>query len=64
MQDSSNLCSLALAIHDSIIESRKIEHLERWMSVASHTMLNAANTEHSMFFEATPGMMTVNSQLS
>ncbi|EIM82578.1 uncharacterized protein STEHIDRAFT_124650 [Stereum hirsutum FP-91666 SS1] len=63
-QLSNNLCGLALTIHNSISESRKAENLRRWMSVASHAMLEASNTDHSMFFEVVPGMMTVNSQLS
>ena len=58
------LSDIALTIRRSIDKWREPSFITEYMSVASHLMLNAANTGRSMFFPAEPGVLSVNSNLS
>ncbi|KAI0956988.1 hypothetical protein AcW1_005528 [Taiwanofungus camphoratus] len=59
-----NLTGTAMALRRAILECRQPHFVKNWMSVASHLMLSAANTDRSMFFAAPRGTMSVNSNLS
>ncbi|PCH38297.1 hypothetical protein WOLCODRAFT_66225 [Wolfiporia cocos MD-104 SS10] len=63
-RDAQNVEGIAVALRRSILKWRDPDLLARWLAVASHSMLEAANSDRSMFFAATSGLLSVNSQVS
>lgn len=62
--EERNLKTIACALRRSIIQCREPTFVKDYISVASQVMSSAVDEGRSMFFEAPPGQISVNSNLA